>query len=81
MSNFNLEKALNGEPFYMKNGYLGVIKYSLADRISTSGKPPLYPYIGYIMTDKGFIYSALACWNAEGKSNITTDYFAIHMAE
>lgn len=43
MSSFNLEKALNGEPFYMKNGYLGIIKYSLADRISTSGKPPLYP--------------------------------------
>ena len=81
MSNFNLEKALNGQAFYLKNGYRGVIKYSVENNITSSGHIPAYPYIGYILNDKGFIYKAAMCWNKDGKSNISPDYCATTMIE
>jgi hypothetical protein len=81
MSNFNLEKALNGQAFYLKNGYRGVIKYSVENNITSSGHTPNYPYIGYILNDKGFIYKSAMCWNKDGKSNISPDYCATTMIE
>lgn len=81
MSNFNLEKALNGQAFYLKNGYRGVIKYGVEDHITSSGRTPTYPYIGYILDDKGFIYKTAMCWNKDGKSNISPDYCATTMVE
>lgn len=81
MSNFNLEKALNGQAFYLKNGYRGVIKYGVENHITSSGHTPNYPYIGYILDDKGFIYKTAMCWNKDGKSNISPDYCATTMIE
>ena len=81
MSNFNLEKALNGQAFYLKNGYRGVIKYSIENDITSSGRTPNYPYIGYILNDKGSIYKSAMCWNKDGKSNISPDYCATTMIE
>lgn len=81
MSNFNLEKALNGQAFYLKNGYRGVIKYSVENNITSSGHTLNYPYIGYILNDKGFIYRSAMRWNKDGKSNISPDYCATTMVE
>ena len=54
MSNFNLEKALNGKAFYLQNGYRGIIKYSVANHVAT-GYALEFSYVGYILDDKGFL--------------------------
>lgn len=81
MCKFNLEKALNGKAFYLQNGYRGVIKYGVEDHIMSSGYVPDYPYVGYILDDKGFIYKTLASWDKYGNSNILNDYTATNMVE
>ena len=78
---FDLEKAINGQAFYLQNGYRGVIKYGVEDRLMASNTTPDYPYIGYILDDKGFVYKTLSSWDENGKSNISTDYHATHMVE
>lgn len=81
MEKFNLEKALNGQAFYLQNGYRGVIKYGVEDRITDTGYSPDYPYVGYILDDKGFIYKTAHCWDKDGKSNIVEGYHATTMVE
>lgn len=81
MEKFNLEKALNGQAFYLQNGYRGVIKYGVENNITSSGHTPPYPYIGYILDDKGFIYKTAHCWDKDGKSNIVEGYHATTMVE
>lgn len=81
MCKFNLEKALNGKAFYLQNGYRGVIKYGVEDRVTDTGYAPDYPYVGYILDSKGFIYKTLASWDKDGKSNILADYSATTMVE
>ena len=78
---FNLEQAINGKAFYLQNGYRGVIRYGVEDRLMASNTTPDYPYIGYILDDKGFVYKTLASWDENGKSNISTDYNATTMVE
>lgn len=63
---FYLEKARNGQAFYLQNGYRGVIKYGVEDRITATGYAPAYPYVGYILDDKGFIHSTVAIWDKYG---------------
>lgn len=81
MSNFNLEKALNGKAFYLQNGYRGIIKYSVADHVASTGYALEFSYVGYILNDKGFLYKALTSWNKNGQSNISPDYHATDMVE
>ena len=81
MKEFNLEKAINGEEFYLHDGYRGVIKYSVDDLVSSSGDTPLYPYVGYVLDDKGFIYKSLAAWDKNGKSNMAYSYNATTMVD
>lgn len=81
MKPFNLEKAINGKAFYLHNGYRGVIKYSVDDFVSSTGNTPLYPYVGYILDDKGFIYKSLAAWDENGKSNMAFSYNATTMVD
>lgn len=81
MKPFDLEQAINGKAFYLQNGYRGVIRYGVEDRLMASNTTPDYPYIGYILDDKGFVYKTLASWDENGKSNISTDYHATTMVE
>lgn len=81
ISKFNLEKALNGQAFYLKNGYRGVIKYGVENRVTATGYTPDYPYVGYIVDDKGFISSTVATWDKYGNSNILNEYNATTMVE
>lgn len=81
MCKFNLEKALNGKAFYLQNGYRGVIKYGVEDHIMSSGYVPDYPYVGYILDDKGFLYKVLTSWDKYGNSNFLNDYTATTMVE
>lgn len=81
MKEFNLEEAINGKAFYLHDGYRGVIKYCVDDFITSSGDTPLYPYIGYVLDDKGFIYKSLAAWDKNGKSNIAYSYNATTMVD
>lgn len=78
---FNLEQAINGKAFYLQNGYRGVIRYSVEDRLMASNTTPDYPYIGYILDDKGFVYKTLSSWDENGQSNISPDYHATTMVE
>lgn len=78
---FDLEQAINGKAFYLQNGYRGVIRYGVEDRLMTSNTTPDYPYIGYILDDKGFVYKTLSSWDENSKSNISPDYHATHMVE
>ena len=81
MSKFDLEKALNGQAFYLQNGYRGVIKYGVEDHITATGSVPNYPYVGYVLDDKGFINSTVATWDKYGNSNILYEYNATAMVE
>ena len=81
MKEFNLEEAINGKAFYLHDGYRGVIKYCVDDFITSSGDTPLYPYIGYVLDDKGFIYKSLAAWDKNGKSNMAYSYNATTMVD
>ena len=81
MKEFNLEEAINGKAFYLHDNYRGVIKYSVDDLVSSSGNTPLYPYVGYILDDKGFIYKSLAAWDKNGKSNMAYSYNATTMVD
>lgn len=81
MKEFNLEEAINGKAFYLHDGYRGVIKYCVDDFITSSGNTPLYPYIGYVLDDKGFIYRSLAAWDKNGKSNMAYSYNATTMVD
>lgn len=81
MEPFKLEKAINGQAFYLENGYRGVIKYCVDDFCSPSGQPLDYPYIGYILDKYGFIYKANTCWDEKGKNLNTHDQDATTMVE
>lgn len=81
MKEFNLEEAINGKAFYLHDNYRGVIKYSVDDLVSSSGNTPLYPYVGYILDDKGLIYKSLAAWDKNGKSNMAYSYNATTMVD
>lgn len=81
MKPFNLEEAINHQAFYLKNGYRGVIKYCVDDNVTASGSTPPYPYIGYILDNKGFIHKTQAAWNKHGESSMTFNFNATTMVE
>lgn len=78
---FDLEQVINGKAFYLQNSYRGVIRYGVEDLLMASNTTPDYPYIGYILDDKGFVYKTLSSWDENGKSNISPDYHATNMVE
>lgn len=81
MKPFNLEEAINGKAFYLENGYRGVIKYCVDDFITQFEQPPSYPYIGYVLDDKGFLFTAHTAWNENGKSNEYPSFNATTMVD
>lgn len=81
MKPFNLEEAINGKAFYLENGYRGVIKYCVDDFITQYEQPPSYPYIGYVLDDKGFLFVGHTAWNEYGKSNEYQSFNATTMVD
>lgn len=81
MKPFNLVEAINGKAFYLENGYRGVIKYCIDDFITQFKQPPSYPYIGYVLDDKGFLFTAHTAWNENGGSNEYPSFNATTMVD
>lgn len=81
MKPFNLEEAINGKAFYLENGYRGVIKYCVDDFITQFEQPPNYPYVGYVLDNKGFLFTAHTAWNENGKSNEYPSFNATAMVD
>lgn len=81
MKPFNLEEAINGKAFYLENGYRGIIKYCVDDYITQFEQPPNYPYVGYILDNKGFLFTAHTAWNENGGSNEYPSFNATTMVE
>lgn len=81
MKPFNLVEAINGKAFYLENGYRGVIKYCVDDYITQFEQPPNYPYVGYILDNKGFLFTAHTAWNEHGGSNEYPSFNATTMVD
>lgn len=81
MKPFNLEEAINGKAFYLENGYRGVIKYCVDDYITQFEQPPNYPYVGYVLDNKGFLFTAHTAWNEHGGSNEYPSFNATTMVD
>ena len=81
MKPFNLVEAINGKAFYLENGYRGVIKYCVDDYITQFEQPPNYPYVGYVLDNKGFLFTAHTAWNEHGGSNEYPSFNAITMVD
>lgn len=81
MKPFNLEEALNGKVFMLRNGYRGVIKYAVDDIVMSDNSTPRCGYVGYILTNEGFLHVASSEWNAKGKNSAFTSLDAIGMYE
>lgn len=81
MKKFNLEEAINGKAFYLENGYRGVIKYCVDNNITQYKQPPNYPYVGYVLDDKGFLFVGHTAWNENGKSNEYQSFNATTMVD
>ena len=62
MKPFNLEEALSGKVFVLRNGYRGVIKYAVDDMVKADNSPPRCGYVGYILTDEGFLHTPASEW-------------------
>lgn len=81
MEDFNLKEALAGKPFRLKNGFDGVIKYSLEKNLIYKGKVKPFPYIGYIIDNQGYLMTASSAWDEDGNSELSDDYNALKMLE
>lgn len=81
MKPFNLEEALNGKVFVLRNGYRGIIKYAVDDIVMSDNSTPRCGYVGYILTNEGFLHVASSEWNAKGKNTVFTSLDAIGMYE
>lgn len=78
---FNLEEALKGKVFVLRNGYRGIIKYAVDDIVMSDNSTPRCGYVGYILTNEGFLHVASSEWNAKGKNSAFTSLDAIGMYE
>lgn len=78
---FNLEEAINGRAFYLKNGYRGVIKYCVDDILMAEGKTPRYAYVGYVLDKQGFLDRTRVAWDENGITNEPKSYDAVSMVE
>lgn len=81
MKQFNLEEALNGKAFVLRNGYRGIIKYAVDDIIMADNSTPRCAYVGYILTKEGFLHTAAAQWSAKGINSAFASLNAIGMYE
>lgn len=78
---FDLEEALKGKVFVLRNGYRGIIKYAVDDIVMSDNSTTRCGYVGYILTNEGFLHVASSEWNAKGKNSTFTSLDAIGMYE
>lgn len=78
---FNLEQAINGRAFYLRNGYRGVIKYCVDDILTTEEKTPRFAYVGYVLDEQGFLHRTSVSWDKDGITNEPKSYDAVGMVE
>jgi hypothetical protein len=76
---FNLEEAINGRAFYLRNGYRGVIKYSVDDIPTPEQTTHRFAYVGYILNKQGFLYLYRASWDKDGFASGLSQYDAVGM--
>ena len=81
MKEFNLEEAINGKAFYLKNGYRGVIKYCVDDILTSEDRTPRFAYIGYVLDNRGFLDRTSVAWDENGITNEPRSYDAVGMVE
>lgn len=78
---FNLEEAINGRAFYLRNGYRGVIKYCVDDILTDEEKTPRFAYVGYVLDKQGFLDRTRVAWDKDGITNEPKSYDAVGMVE
>lgn len=78
---FNLEEAINGRAFYLRNGYRGVIKYCVDDILTEEEKTPRFAYVGYVLDKQGFLDRTRVAWDKDGITNEPKSYDAVGMVE
>ena len=78
---FNLEEAINGRAFYLRNGYRGVIKYCVDDILTAEEKTPRFAYVGYVLDEQGFLDRTRVSWDKDGITNEPKSYDAVGMVE
>lgn len=78
---FNLEQAINGRAFYLRNGYRGVIKYCVDDILTPDNTTPRFAYVGYILDKQGYLYLHRAAWDKDGFASGLSQYDAVGMVE
>lgn len=81
MKEFNLEEAINGKAFVLKNGYRGVIEYSVDNNIMNNGSVHKFPYIGYVLTKSGHLYIPATGWSSDGENREVQELDAVGMLE
>ena len=81
MKPFNLEEALNGKAFVLRNGYRGVIKYAVDDMVKADNSTPRCGYVGYILTNEGFLHTPASEWDDKGRNGVFKSLDAIGMYE
>lgn len=79
MKPFNLEEALNGKAFVLRNGYRGVIKYAVDDMVKADNSTPRCGYVGYILTNEGFLHTPASEWDDKGRNGVFKSLDAIGM--
>lgn len=81
MKEFNLEEAINGKAFVLRNGYRGEIKYSVDNNIMNNGSVHKFPYIGYVLTKSGHLYIPATGWSLDGENRTDQELDAVGMWE
>lgn len=81
MKEFNFEEAINGKAFVLKNGYRGVIKYSVDNNIMNNGYVHKFPHIGYVLTKSGHLYIPATGWSLDGENREAQELDAVGMLE
>lgn len=72
MKQFDLEKALAGEPVKLRNGSKAILYYRVPDHYTLDdGLKITFPLIGIIFYEDGTVESPNACWKDNGKFTST----------
>lgn len=67
MKQFNLEKALAGEPVKLRNGQKAIVYYRIPDEyVFEDGKQLAFPLHGLVIDSEGYIELANVCWRDNG---------------
>ena len=75
MKEFDLDKALNGEPVVLRNGCKAIVYYKVPDEYKfPDNKPTLCPLKGLVFDINGKLASSAMYWYESGKFNNEKDH-------